>query len=330
MAFTIVDRPVGPIGFGMISLMNPSKAVSTSDAIAVLKAALNAGSNFWNAGTHYGTPEWNSLHLLKAYFEKYPDDVDKVVVCVKGGFDRAKGKPNAHAEGVQESVEECLGIIDGTYRIDVFEPARLDPDVAVEETIGAAAEYVKAGKVGGVGISECSAASLRKAAAVTPIAMVEMELSLFETTILHDGVADACKQLNIPIVAYSPLGRGFLTGQLRKYEDMAENDLRRHLPRFSPQNFPSNMNLVEGVEEIARRKSCNAGQVALAWVAKQSSVVGVPVMPIPGTSSISRLQENLNLIDLTEEEVRQINLVLERSEVKGERYPPGHTKYLNV
>jgi pyridoxine 4-dehydrogenase len=330
MSRIIAGKPVGPVGFGMIPLMNPLNAISTADAVKLLKAALTAGSNFWNAGTHYGTPEWNSLHLLKAYFEKYPADVDRVVVCVKGGFDRAKGKPNATAEGVRESVEECLGIIDGVYRIDVFEPARLDPDVSVEETIGAAAEFVAAGKIRGIGISECSAVSLRKAAAVAPIAMVEMELSLFETTVLHDGVADACRELKIPIVAYSPLGRGFLTGRLRKYEDMAENDFRRMMPRFSKENFANNMKLVESVETLAKRKDCTTGQIALSWVSKQSDTVNVPVVPIPGTSSLTRLEENINLVTLSEEEMRELNAIMEKEEVKGERYPPGHTKYLNV
>lgn len=327
---TITSKPIGPIGFGMISLMNPTKAISTPSAIAVLKAALEAGSNFWNAGTHYGTPSWNSLHLLKEYFETYPDDKEKVVVCVKGGFDRAKGAPNASAAGIRESIEECLAIIGGLYRIDVFEPARLDPDVPVEETIGAVAEYVAAGKVGGVGISECSAKSLRRAVAVTPIAMVEMELSLFETGVLHDGVAEVCREFGIPIVAYSPLGRGFLTGQLRKFEDMAEDDFRRHMPRFSSESFANNMKLVEDVEKLAKRKGCTAGQVALAWVAEQSSTIGAPVIPIPGTCSISRLEQNVILVSLSDEEMREINRVLEKSEVKGKRYPPGHTKYLNV
>jgi pyridoxine 4-dehydrogenase len=221
----------------LLNLTNPARNLPTEDAIAVMKAALNGGANLWNGSEHYGPSDYNSLHLLKAYFTKYPEDVDKVVISMKAGFDRNTRRPHVDAVSLRSYIDRCLEVADGKYRIDILVAGRLDRNVPVEETVGAIAEYVKAGKIGGVGISECSAASLRKAAKVTPIAVAELELSLFETHILQNGAREACKELGIPIIAYSPIARGFLTGQIRKYEDMDENDFRRHLPRFRPENF---------------------------------------------------------------------------------------------
>ncbi|KAK3049581.1 hypothetical protein LTR09_009249 [Extremus antarcticus] len=330
MAITIAGKPVGPIGFGMIGLNNPAKGISTEDAIIVLKAALEAGSNFWNGGRNYGTEDYNSLHLLKAYFTKYPEDIDKVCVSIKACFDVATATAQATAAEVRANIDHCLEVIDGKFRIDVFQAARLDPNVPVEETIAAIAEYVKAEKIGGVGISECSADSLRKATSVTTIVAAELELSLFTNSILQNGTAEVCKEYGIPIIAYSPLSRGFLTGQIRRYEDMEESDFRRRLPRFFPENFDQNLGLVKEIEEVATRKGCTPGQVAIAWVAEQSKSVGTAVMPIPGASAISRLNENLKLIDLTDEELREINEMLEKAEVKGDRYPAMFQKYLEV
>jgi len=184
MALTIAGKQIGPIGFGMIGLVAPGKAKSKEQAFAVMKAALNAGANMWNAGAFYGTPQWNSLHLLAAYFTTYPEDANRVFISVKGCFDRAAGKTACDAEGVKASIEECLQIFDGRCRIDLFQAARGDPDVAIEVTVGAIAEYVKTGKVGCIGLSECSANTIRRASAIHPIGAVELELSLFETSIL--------------------------------------------------------------------------------------------------------------------------------------------------
>lgn len=330
MAAIIAGKPVGPIGFGMISLLNPAKQVSTEDAIATLKAALNAGANFWNAGEHYGTPDYNSLHLLNAYFSKYPEDAEKVVVSVKGCFNFKERKPSNDVEGVKTSIENCLAILGGKCRIDLFQASRGDPDVPIEITVAAIAEHVKAGKVGSIGLSECSAASIRKAVAVHPIAAVEVELSLFETGIMRNGVAETCKEFNIPIVAYSPLSRGFLTGQLRKYEDMDEKDFRRMFPRFQPDVFDENLKLVDEVEKVAKRKDCSVVQVAIAWVSAQSKTVAVPVVPIPGAGAVSRVEENMKRIELNADELSVINEVLARMEVKGGRYPAGFSRYESV
>ena len=313
MSVIINNKQVAPIGFGTIGLTNTHKPpVLTEDAIAILKAALNAGSNFWNAGEVYGSPQYNSLHLLNAYFTKYPVDAEKVVVSVKGCFDMKAVKTMNDAQGVKASIENCLGILDGKCQIDVFEATRGEPDVPIEVTVGAIPDFVTACQVGSIGLSECSAATIRRASAVHPIAAVEVELSLFETGIFRNGVADACKEFGIPIIAYSPLSRGFLSGQIRKNEDI-EKDFRRIFPRFQQDVFDGNVKLVFDVEKVAKRKGCSVVQVAIAWVLAQSSKAGVPILPIPGASAISRVEENSHKIELKDEELRQLDEVVAKN-----------------
>lgn len=332
MSFKIANKTItSPIGFGMGSLTAHGN-VSTEDAIAVLKAALNHGANFWNAGENYGTPEYNSLHLLNAYFTKYPEDASKVCISVKSGFDFKQRKSLCDAKSVKEIIELHLKILDGKCKIDVWETSRLDREVPVEETVGAIAEFVKTGKIGGVGLTECSANSIRKASAVTTVAAVEVEVSLFETGIYDNGVANACKEFGIPIVAYSPLNRGMLTGKYRKYEDLPDDDFRKvyKFPRWMPEVFDENMKLVHEVEKIAESKDCTSFQVALAWVAAQSETIGLPVIPIPGTTSIDRLAKNMTVVNLTKDELQQLQEVLDRIEVKGGRVPESLAHLLSI
>ncbi|KAK4497704.1 hypothetical protein PRZ48_010357 [Zasmidium cellare] len=327
---TISGKAVNPIGYGLISLMHPGR-VSTQDAIKTLKAALNAGSNFWNASDYYGTPEYNSLHLLNAYFTQYPEDSDKVVVSVKSCIDVKNGMPHCDPESVRQNVEKCLAILDGKCRIDVFAPGRLDPDGSVEETVAAIQGFVDAGKVGGVGLSECSGTSLRKASKVAKIQTVEVELSLFENKGIYDnGVADACREFGIPIVAYSPIGRGFLTGQYRKFEDLGEGNYRKMFPRFAKENFDNNMQIVHAAEGVAKGNGVSTVQVALAWVIAQREVVGAPVIPIPGTASEERIKENTASVQLSEEDLMELSTALEKVEVQGARYPEHHARLLNI
>lgn len=185
-----------------------------------MKAAFEAGANFWNGGEFYGTPEHNSLHLLNAYFTKYPEDADKIVISIKGGLNHKTMAPDGTEEGIQRSIDNCLRILDGKKKLDLFEAARVDPNVPIEVAIGAMAKYVEAGKLGGISLSECSADSIRRAAKVHKIAAVEQEYSVWATETEKNGVAEACAELDIPFVAYSPLGRGFLVS---KSEQRAPN-----------------------------------------------------------------------------------------------------------
>jgi pyridoxine 4-dehydrogenase len=179
-----------------------------------MRTALSLGANNWNGGELYGTPERNSLHLLNEYFTKYPGDAEKVVLSIKGGLVPGTFKPDGSKEGVQRTLDECLKVLDGKKSLDLFEYARVDPNTPIKETIGYIAEYVKAGKLGGISLSEVGAASIREAHSVHPIAAVEVEFSLWALDILENGVAATCAELGIPIVAYSPLGRGFLVSML--------------------------------------------------------------------------------------------------------------------
>jgi pyridoxine 4-dehydrogenase len=173
-----------------------------SQAFEAMRTALSLGANNWNGGELYGTPERNSLHLLNEYFTKYPEDANKVVLSIKGGIVPGQLRPDGSEAGVKRSIDECLKVL--------FECARVDLNVPIEDTIGYIAEYVKAGKLGGISLSEVGAKSIRRAHAVHPISAVEVEFSLYATDILENDVAATCAELNIPIIAYSPMGRGFL------------------------------------------------------------------------------------------------------------------------
>ena len=175
----------------------------TSGAIATMKTAVINGAICWNGGTFYGPPKANSLQLLNAYFTKYPEDADKVVISIKGPI---KGDEKS----VRSTVDECLKVLDGKKHLDIFQCARVDSKTPIEETIRVLAQYVKEGKLGGISLSEAKPEFIRRAAAVHKISCVEVEFSLFALEPTHNGVAETCAELGIPIIAYSPLGRGFL------------------------------------------------------------------------------------------------------------------------
>jgi pyridoxine 4-dehydrogenase len=179
-----------------------------------MRTALSLNANNWNGGELYGSPERNSLHLLNEYFTKYPGDAEKVVLSIKGGLVPGSFTPDGSKKGIQRTIDECLKVLDGKKSLDLFECARVDPKTPIEETVGYIAEYVKAGKLGGISLSEVNAATIRKAHKAHPIAAVEVEFSLWVLDILENGVAETCAELGIPIIAYSPLGRGFLVSIL--------------------------------------------------------------------------------------------------------------------
>lgn len=186
---------------------------SQEQSFAAMKAALKNGANFWNGGELYGSPERNSLHLLNEYFTKYPEDAEKVVISIKGGLVPGGHGPDGSEKNVRRSIDECLKVLDGKKSLDIFECARVDPNTPIEITVGVMAQYIKEGKLGGISLSECNANTIRRAAKVHKIAAVEVEFSLWSTDILNNGIASTCAELGIPLVAYSPLGRGFLVSK---------------------------------------------------------------------------------------------------------------------
>ncbi|KAK6586155.1 hypothetical protein PZA11_001212 [Diplocarpon coronariae] len=315
----ILGKEIGPIGYGLMGLTWRLSPPSEEQSFAVMRAALAAGANFWNAGEFYGTPAHNSLTLLNKYFTLYPEDAAKVVLSIKGGL--VNMRPDGSPEGIKTSVENCLRLLDGKKSIDIFECARVDKRVPVETTMKALEEYVKAGKIGGIALSEVSAETVRRAAKVTKIVAVEVELSLWSLDVLSNGVAAAAAEHGIPIIAYSPIGRGMLSGEIKSPDDIPDGDMRKTMPRFLPENFSKNLDLVSELQRIAERKGVTPAQLAIAWLRAISRKDGNPeIIPIPGASTEARVLENSRDVTLDSADLQDMEAVLKGFEVTGERY----------
>jgi aryl-alcohol dehydrogenase-like predicted oxidoreductase len=245
-----------------------------------------------------------------------------VVIATKFGITRDPVDPkkrgvSGKAEYVREACDASLKRL-GVDVIDLFYQHRVDPDTPTEETIGALADLVKAGKIRYIGISEYAPERIRAAAKVHPIAALQTEFSLWTRDVQSDGVLEACRDNGIGFVAYSPLGRGFLTGQIKSPSDFAPDDHRAHSPRFMGENFQKNLDLVRHVEALAAKKGCKPSQLALAWVLAQ----GRDIVPIPGTKRRTYLDENLGALDVTlsPEELEAINRIFPVGAAVGTRY----------
>ena len=336
---TLAGKPITANGLGLMSMLTlicsdmfdtarltnsgltwHLGSVSDEVAFPVLKAALAHGANVWNGSDFYGTPEANSLHLLNRYFTRYPEDAPKVVLCIKSGvIGRAPHKVDGSPEGMRRAVDSCNRILDGKKKIDIFGCARVDPDVSIEVTTEALGQLIGEGKIGGIQLTEVSAASIRRAAKVHKIDMVEAEVSLWATDVLTNGVAEACGELGIAIIAHSPLGAGMLTGKIQGPEDVGPY---AQFPRFQDENLQKNLELVNELRKLAERKGCTASQLALAWVKSLSRRPGMPfIVPVAGARSEDRVAENCKDIQLTEEDLTEIGAVLTNFPVVGGRFP---------
>ncbi|KAL8702955.1 MAG: hypothetical protein Q9201_003859 [Fulgogasparrea decipioides] len=321
----ITGQDVGHTGYGMMNLTWRTNPIPNSQAFSTLIATLDNNVTFWNGGELYGPPHANSLHLLSRFFAAHPSAASHVCLSLKGAG--IPGQPmtlSGSRDNIRRSIDECLRVLDGKKKIDIFEAARVDPKVPLEETINAIAEYVQGGKVGGIGLSEVDAETIRKAHAIHPVAAVEVELSLQSPDILTNGVATTCAELGIPIVAYSPLGRGLLTAQLNTANDIDKDDIRHHLPRFAPDALEKNTRMGMELKKVAEKKGCTAAQVALAWVRGWSGRGGVgEVVPIPGATTAERVKENAEAVVLTEGEWEEVERIRMSGNVVGGRYPAG-------
>jgi len=261
--------------------------------------------------------------LLEKYFAKYPDDASKVVLSVKGGATKPyQGVYDSSAENVNRSANDCLEQLKGRKGIDLFEVARHDGKRPWEETAVALDGLVKSGTIGAISLSEVRAESIHAVAKVAKIAAVEVELSLMFRDVLTNGIAEACAKYNIPMVAYSPMARGLLAGRFKTYNDVPE--AMKRWPQFSEQNFPINMELAQQVEKLAEKKGCTVAQLAINWTRCLSKKPGMPtIIPIPGGSTAKRVEENSKLVDITLEELEEIDAIITKFEVQGSRYPPG-------
>jgi len=315
----LLGKEVGTTGYGMMGLTWRDPPQSQEASFKALRAALKAGCNFWNGGEIYGTPELNSLTLLEKYFTKYPEDADKVVLSVKGAV--GPMGPDSSPEGVRTSVDNCLKLLNGKKSIDIFECARISPKTPIETTMKTLDdEYVKTGKIGGISLSEVSAATIERAAQVTKIVAVEIELSLWATDPLTNGIFAACAKHSIPIVAYSPIGRGILSGQIKSVDDIPAGDFRHTIPRFNKENFPKNIELVTKLEKIAEGKGVTPAQLAISWVRHLGKNGNPAVIPIPGALTEARIVENAKEVGFSEKDIADIDAILASFTVEGDRY----------
>ena len=285
------------------------------EAIKTIHRALELGVNFLDTADMYG-PFTNEQLVGKAIAGRRHD----VILATKfgnqrnpdGSFVRVNGTP----EYVKAACDASLNRLE-TDHIDLYYQHRVDPTVPIEDTVGAMAELVKAGKVRYLGLSEASPATIRRAHAVHPITALQTEYSLW-TRDPEDEVLATCQELGIGFVAYSPLGRGFLSGQIRSVKDFDEDDFRRHSPRFQGENFTRNLELVARVRAVAVKKGVTASQLALAWVLAR----GKNIIPIPGTKRVKYLEENIAAVDitLTDDEMRQLDEAAPKGAAHGDRY----------
>ncbi|KAF9770059.1 hypothetical protein IL306_012439 [Fusarium sp. DS 682] len=330
MTHEILGKSVGPIGYGLMGLtMRP---LPDEDTFAAIRTALDSGCNWLNGGEFYGPPHANSLALIRRYLEKYPEDSDRIVLTIKGGLG-PNYVPLGTKENIRRSIDDCIKTLGTVGRIASFEIGRKDPNVHYEDdTLATINEYVNEGKIDGISCSELNANTLRSAAKKFKIAALEIELSLFTTDPLTNGLLEACGELDIPVLAYSPLGRGFLGGQIKSVKDLPENDMRAKMhPRWQGDNFRKNLRLVEDVEALAKKKGCTVSQIAINWLLSLSRRPGMPkIVPIPGSTKPDRIRENATVIDLSDEDLADIDRLLASFTPAGERYPPQHMKYVSA
>jgi aryl-alcohol dehydrogenase-like predicted oxidoreductase len=328
--FGNTDLMVSTIGLGCYGMSGVYGPADDAESIATIRRALDLGVNLLDTSASYGRG-----HNHRLIGEAIRGRRHEVVIHSKSGSPRDGSSDAARGGGdpgyLRQTCEQSLKNL-GIETLDVFCMSRVDPNVPIEESVGAMAELVKEGKTRFISLSECSAESLRRGSAVHPLVSLQMEYSLFSRDAEQQGQIDACKELGLAMMAYAVLGRGMLSAQIPKVEELVADDIRARLPRFHSANVEKNLRLRSALEAIARRKNATLAQLSIAWPMAQGSRAGVSIVPIPGAKSRKHLEENVRAADLvlTADDLAEIDRIVPPGAASGPRYPIGQMHRLNL